>query len=210
MNKRLKYEQIISEHLDNMPIPDMQDIIWLKIEKKLIQNEVNETPSNTYTQNEIPRKRYKRIFIDLLIQTTAIGLLVLFIAQFKTNKPRKFYPIEINKQLPNNESIILNKEKKETPQKRYSTPSSPNLSKETHELIVPEVKPQMDSPIIERKELLKPIIEMPLQQRMLKPELNKKDTLPRKARGVSGISDSDYYFKKNAQDTLHYHQILNN
>lgn len=202
MNKRFKYEQIISEHLDNISIPDMQDLIWQKIEKGLIHTEENQTPNNTVTQIELPRKRYKRIFIDLLIQTTAIGLSVLFIAQFKTNKPRKGYPIEINKQLPNKESIIINKEKKETPQKRYFTPSSPNLSKDTHELIVPEVKPQMDSLIIERKELLKPIIEMPLQQRILKPELNKKDTLPRKARGVSGISDSDYFFKLPKKDTL--------
>lgn len=200
MNKRFKYEQIISEHLDNISIPNMQDIIWHKIEKGLIHAEVNQTSNNTITQKELTRISYKRIFLDILIQTTAFGLLSLFIVQFNTNRSQKSPPIENFQQFQENE--FPKKMNRKNFIRRKKNKMISNLSVDSLDFLSPKINPNIDSIIVEKKALFNPILEIPKFQKLLEPEFNKKDSSMRKARGVIGISDSDYFFKQAHRDTL--------
>lgn len=204
MNKRFTYEQIISNHLDNIPIQDMQDIIWQKIEKELIHQEVNTSSNTTTNKTFFPRKKYKSVILELLTLGTALGLLILLIAQFKNTKSRQLPSPIIHKHQPSIDIPQKGEQKKDIHRKQDGSPAPSNPKVDTSGFNLPDIKPKEDSInlYIQKNELPNPSIEAPAVQKPLIIQPPKKDSLPRKSRGVSGISDSDYYFKLIQRDTL--------
>ncbi len=204
MNKRFTYEQIISNHLDNIPIQDMQDIIWQKIEKELIHQEVNTSSNTTTNKTFFPRKKYKRAILELLTLGTAFGLLILLIAQFKNTKSRQLPSPNIHKHLPSIDIPQKGGQKKDIRRKQEVSSAPSSLKVDSSGFSIPETRPKEDSVTlyIEKNQVPKNATEAPVLQKSLIPESHKKDSLQRKPRGVSGISDSDYYFKLIQRDTL--------
>jgi len=186
MNQRHLYEQTIAGKLEALPLPDMADAIWSRIEGQLdIDMPTDDGPDG----DNDPHSPAPRIIIGSI----AFVFLVAFISFFffsKNNNQHQRFNDAINPPAQNQEQFLKPADPpKETNAKREEKSArniSPQQNLSVDSAVIEPTPGFVDSPTVINNA---PQIAVPAPL-IVKPP----DSLPpgKKRKGVSGISDSDY------------------
>ncbi|HET9056706.1 MAG TPA: hypothetical protein VFN30_07655 [Chitinophagaceae bacterium] len=201
MNNFLPYEEQIAQKLAQMPLPDMRDVIWARIETMLdAGREVNDTENNPEQntskaiKKDLSSQSWKLSTVKAII-IIAVIITIVIIKRQRSSKPlpkpassETHTPVKNEKNISdtafNNHTVkpvrIILYPNAEDKKKKNDTATTTVISQDSAS--VPVV---IDSPV------LKPV-SIPVIQ---------KDTVRKKQRGVQGISDSDYRFKTEKKDS---------
>lgn len=188
MNEKMAYEQIIAGKLGAIPLPDMADAIWARIEKELDLDMPEDPTPNGGSTPRFPTG-------GTMIGGLSALFVVVFIAFFLTQK--KSTPSNIINSQPAATTAQPQKEIETFPQKGSggkeplidrslpsTGPASLPLALDSNTLTLQPVQTPVDSAVINQ-----PIAITPL------PAPVKTDTVQtttKKGRGVSGITADDY------------------
>ncbi len=190
MNKRPTYEQLISEKLENITIPDMADAIWARIESQLdIDMPTNDGSNPPTPENPSGGSLFTGGIVGIvLLAIVTIFLLTKNHKKENTAQPTLSLPSIETKTTQNNKppDKIIEKQKEEQalPNPTINTNLDPVIQKRDS-INAKEPILTMASDSINTNEL--PVTVLP------PPSIQKADTLPkRKPRGVQGINADDY------------------
>jgi hypothetical protein len=199
MNQLLSYEKQIADKMQLADVPDMQDAVWSRIEA-MLDADINAQQTET-TKQEVKTKdtlfSKKRITIAVIILAL---LLAIAINKQKRNSALKkensghTLPQRTDTVFRNEQELPLQKEsiiKKSSSNQMNPLEGSGKLAHDSM-VIVPTEKGQNTSvQKIDSSNMFKPV----------EPLLPKKDTVMKKPRGVTGISDTDYKFVMPKKDS---------
>jgi len=184
MNEQPLYEQQIASKLEQLPVPDMADAIWMRIKDQLDAD----MPTGGHTPPPPPRPRSagrgKGIF----------GIIVASIVLIYLITPKKQSHIPAPDRVPADSTSFFTPSTIQQPgsqpavKRKESIRSTPE---QQHDTVSP-VQPPMLPPVQQDSILLTPPVLSPPVIPPMVPV--KTDTVPakKKPRGVKGISDSDY------------------
>ena len=190
MDQRLKYEETISSKLQALPLPDMADAIWSRIETQLdIDMPTDDGPSgNNGPQSPSPR---------IIIGGSAFIIIVAFISIFFLSKNKN--QNQQQQQIPDSNSPAVSTEQIVKPpgEKTTNTETILNQAKQQDDALPVVFNNLSDSSVVNpitasidsNKVLPNILVQNPL------PDLPKTiDSVQqgKKKRGVSGITDNDY------------------
>lgn len=207
MNQLTTYEQLIADKLQQLPVPDMADAIWASIEQRL-DVEMPEDPSGPSSggNHSLPGFQFPG---RIMLYCFLAALISVF---FYLNRPGKNSE-ELS--LSSSDSIapstvVVDDQKKPTPSERQQE----TIFKERADLPVDMFKedklvekewPVSENPIkeiktteIPAKQETSPIIETILAKKVIA----QQDTIPKKTRGIKGITSNDYRIAPVRKDSL--------
>lgn len=188
MDQRLRYEQTISSKLDALPLPDMADAIWSRIETQLdIDMPSDDGPSGSNgPQSPLPR---------IIVGGSAFVIIIAFISIFLLPKNKN----QNQQQLPNAISPGLSIEQTIKPpgEQRKNIESPLNQVKQQDNTLPVVMNNLSDSSLVmpsiippdSNKVTNNALVQNPLP---LPPKIIDSVQQGKKKRGVSGISDNDY------------------
>ncbi len=186
MSNRQQYEQTIAGKLDALPLPDMADAIWARIEAKLDA----ELPPENGPGRQTPNFPAGGFFIGGLSIILLTVLYLLFKPAPNQQQPQITIPV-------NNTTTVQPAQ----PQKQNSPPGNNTIvtapagnnaaGVATLPAVLKDSTFTSNLPPALLPDTTTQILKQPLVAVKTPP---KKDTLPpaKKGRGVSGISDDDY------------------
>jgi len=194
MGQKLKYEEIITGKLDALPLPDMADAIWSRIEQQLdLELPTGDMPPDPPSS---PTGGWNLMG----------GLSLLFIAGFITI----FLLTRKNESLPVNRNDVPVKEQNSAtgnpklPDKTTMVPVEP--LKKAPRAVTPVVTlPMADSSVVtsnNRPSDSVVVTALPSMRDNTVPAVKQPGVPQKKQKGVTGISDSDYRIvpKKDSSD----------
>lgn len=181
MNNQMTYEITIKKKLENIPVPDLSEMIWARIENELDADTGDGTDNNPPSPSSPAG--------GIMLGGTALLFIIALMIYFLNNKPNYIpqidkvqttLPVQNNQpNLPpanvNVQSIITSTNKK---QENVAGTQKPLEIPVTSQTTINDSMPVTD--IVRGNE-----IPLPLPKTM--------DTIPpKKTRGVSGITNDDY------------------
>lgn len=190
MNLKTAYEEIITGKLDALPVPDMADAIWKRIEAQLDldmpTDEGPGTPPAPKPRGWVPGKGFI-VFVAAVITS--------FLIYFNQQKSKK-NPLPVSIQDSGNirplpASPVIQEPDRSTEVKNNSSPirSSDNTTKEAGPIPAPLPAAIDSSRIIDSAGS----VQLPKLNNSVIPTQVQKDSIPvKKGRGVQGISEGDY------------------
>jgi hypothetical protein len=201
MNQLLPYEQQIAEQMQRAPVPDMQDAVWARIEAILDaeMDAAENQPDETIIKHQIKKYSVPKVSVLVIILAVVIAMLInRKQSSNRVQKPKKETTVPVKQQTSTKEGKSLPDEPALLPVAEQKVIKANKNSLETGNddsvFIMPPV--QQVKPESKRNDsVLK--INPPL---IIKPQ---KDSIKKKPRGVSGISDSDYRFVMPEKDSIH-------
>jgi hypothetical protein len=200
MNSLLPYEEQIAGKLVQVPLPEMEDTIWSRIEGMLDAD--SELEENVSEEKNINTKPHSSFLSGRVIVAAAIFIIVLIVVIITIKKPKK--EIQNTKpSLPPPATVEIKKQKtiETTLQKLPEQADKKNKTIKPDNKIqtvdsIHTIPPAIGSINTKKPEpdflFPKPVISLPV----------KKDSITKKPKGVLGISDSDYRFKLNKNDSI--------
>lgn len=201
MNILLPYEEQIAGKLVQVPLPEMEDAIWSRIEGMLdADSELDESNSKQNTNTESKTNSSflsERVKVVLFIVVAAFILCIIIIRKQRSEKPDAKPSIPIPAHSEKGERTLVDTILNNNPQK-FNKKSPLSIPDDKNQLLdsVHQTVPVFDSSSRNQSPpdstALKPIFLSPV----------KKDSLTKKPKGVSGISDSDYRFRLEKKDSL--------
>ena len=197
MNTTTPYEKLIAAKLDHVPVPDMADSIWARIEMQLHvdantpDNTSDNTPDNTSTPKKATKFSGKGWYGFAGATTVAIAVSLWWFTSHKDHTPEKTIPvqpvptIEIPVTVPDSISdkpvekkpIVPVHRKKDSVSIIDILPPVPAFDSTTRQ-VLPPAKP--DSQAVERYRAHIPIVD------------SVGTRPPKKGKGVKGITEDDY------------------
>ncbi|RXK86895.1 hypothetical protein [Filimonas effusa] len=190
MNEQPLYERQIASKLEQLPVPDMADAIWLRIKDQLDADMPSDGSAQTPPLPPPTRPRNtKGGKLGLLGFIVATIVLIYFIKPQKQDKVLPSTPVQTQ-----TDSTPL------TPVQPVDPPGQPRRSNPVASpLVMPKRPVDTTSPVLQQQstqpDTTAPTPPLP-QPTQLLPPVNpvRKDTVPakKKPRGVQGINDSDY------------------
>lgn len=196
MHPKERYEEIITGKLAALPLPDMADAIWLRIERQLDIDmptdeggDVPEPPSPWNGGGGL-------VFGAGLL--TVIGAMLIAFFYFKPNKQQAINDITVNNQNPILQSSTPEEIVIATPAKQNATPqkaNKPTAANEPWESFPDEPVAKTDD-IVAAPDSAKTTADNSMAmvtstQTLLQPEI-KQDTIQKKKRGLQNVDDKDY------------------
>jgi hypothetical protein len=208
MNHLTTYEQLIADKLQQLPVPDMADAIWARIEQQLDVEMPEDKPGDPAKgNNSLPGYRFPGNIILYVFFAALISVI------FYLNKPVQYKETSAS---PASNTISVPETTDNTLQKQ----SMPAMQAETiytdkadlpvdyikEEKNVAENEPPsitnkaLDTKEVEsvNKEEKPPLIEV--AQKKAGPLV--QDSVPKKTRGVKGITSNDYRIAPVRKDSL--------
>ena len=182
MNKQMTYEITIKKKLENIPVPDLSEMIWARIESEL-DNDPGDIPDKDPTSPSSPAG-------GIMLGGTALIFIIALFFYFlndKTNdipkveKVQTTLPVQnVQSKLPEANSNAQSEIKQEN--KKQENIAGTHLQEENS---VPL------SPTIVNDSIPEPGVVSKNENLLILPKT--MDTLaPKKTRGVTGISNDDY------------------
>lgn len=207
MNQLTTYEQLIADKLQQLPVPDMADAIWASIEQRL-DVEMPEDPSGPSSSGNHSLPGFQ--FPGRIILYCFLAALISVV--FYLNRPgraREELSLSSSDSIAPS-TIVIDDQKEPTPPERQKE----TIFKERADLpvdmfkedkLTEKEKPVSENPITETK-----TTEMPAKQELAaisEPVLSKKvttslDSIPKKTRGVKGLTTNDYRIAPVRKDSL--------
>lgn len=208
MNQLTTYEQLIADKLQQLPVPDMTDAIWASIEQRL-DVEMPEDPSGPSSggKHSLPGFQFPgRIMLYCF-------LAALISVVFYLNRPVRAASEDLSLSSPDSiapSTMVVDEQKEPTPPERQPEP----IFKERADLPVDMFT---ENKVAEKEWLAseKPITEITAKDIPAKQEsspigetilplkvITSQDSIPKKSRGVKGISSNDYRIVPVKKDSL--------
>lgn len=208
MNKKTTYEILIAEKVTQLPVPDMADAIWAKIELEL-----DATPGTDGGDHQMPTEvlpaNVMTAATKLWLIIIAVAVITALIILFTKNKSD--HPVDEN----NIPAVIQEPEKKQEPDSVATiinnnpgagavAPFQP-VQQKTGNVLPPVLSPVFNDSIF-NEPLKNNRSDSAVSVNKL-PVIIKRDssaTIPpfKKPRGVKGIEDSDYKISSSKKDSL--------
>lgn len=208
MNNLTTYEQLIADKLQQLPVPDMADAIWARIEQRLnvempLEDGGNNTGSSSLPGFQFPGKGIVFLFLAALVSVL-----------FYLNRPTKQIQ---NNHTPSNTNTIripvqdIYKTLKEKPrvqpaESMYTDKADLPIAyskEDSFDTQTPPESTESISIINDKASLPKPspviTIGPPIIPKNLTP---KQDSVTKKGRGVKGIGTDDYRIVPVKKDSL--------
>jgi hypothetical protein len=196
MNQKLTYEQTITGKLETLHVPDMEAAIWKRIEFQLDIDMPSEGGVDTTQPPRFPKPG------PLMLGAASIIILTtLFVYSIRKNKdhttPVKIFP-------PTATPIILPKKEDRDPlplEKKIQ--ASPSLIPGTTSSTIP-----VDSSANAQPTVLPPDSNALIKDRgdviIIPPAATRNDSehIPKKKKGVRGLTDEDYWIEPKKKDSL--------
>lgn len=207
MNQLTTYEQLIADKLQQLPVPDMADAIWARIEQRL-DVEMPEDPSGPSSSGNHSLPGFQ--FPGHIILYCFLAALVSVI--FYLNRPGQAsadLPISSSDNI-NASSVVNDDQKAPAPPERQRE----TIYKERADIPVDMFKesevaekawPVSENPITETKATEMPVKQelSPIKEIQVLPKVVPlQDSIPKKSRGVKGISSNDYRITPVKKDSL--------
>lgn len=199
MNEKQPYEILITEKLQAIPVPDMVDMIWARIEEKLDTDMPTDDGDNPAPAGPPPVTKF---IIGAGITAVVVALLTLFLNPEKksaitpthpTNtlpptisEPSKPAPSQSPPLNPRNQSILP-----------APTDSNRLTAADFIDSIVSSPAVQLPTAVADSTSRNVPAIVLPPVQS----QPQQKDSI-KKPRGVQGISDDDYRIEPKRKDSI--------
>lgn len=185
MNTPTTYERIVSEKLQTLPVPDMADAIWARIEQQLDLDMPTENTDGNPPTPASPSGGWRLLLLSAtIVMIAAIAYLII------AKKPESPIPLreETSQQVnPFADSTI------DLPASRLTAPSAKKgASPQKQEPDQPVASPSLDSG---QRFVFSPNRQDTVPKVNVPPLLNRPEAdTPKikRPRGVSGISDTDY------------------
>jgi hypothetical protein len=181
MDQRHKYEQTITSKLDTLPLPDMADAIWSRIEQQLD----TDMPADDGSQGPAPSSPSPKIFIGGSVFIILVAFIGFFLTRKSAPEQQTVSPIVP----PSNTEIEVSKPPGEITSPSFK-PGQPNRStnpvfNNTGDSVA--AIPRVD--LIDSVQKQDALVQLPAPV-----TIPQKDSVVqgKKKRGVSGINDSDY------------------
>ncbi|HLP37041.1 hypothetical protein [Lacibacter sp.] len=201
MNNLLPYEEQIAGKLAELPLPNLQDAIWSRIENMLDADDALE--GNEIEEEEVinevagnVRKINKKTIALLIIIAVIISLILVKKQKNKQLQPRQSEIINIVPQQPVNikqkESVLVKPVLPDIQKSRLVLVDTIQQANNSFDTSVREITPVVNPPVADSRVKMV-TLEIPS---------SKKDTVIKKPKGVPGISDSDYKLKAIAKDSI--------
>lgn len=207
MNQLTTYEQLIADKLQQLPVPDMADAIWARIEQRL-DVEMPEDPSGPFSSGNHSLPGFQ--FPGHIILYCFLAALVSVI--FYLNRPGQAsadLPISSSDNI-NPSSVVNDDQKAPAPPERqqetiYKERANIPVDMFKEREVVEKEWPVSENPITEIKTTEIPAKQetSPISETILaKKVITQQDTIPKKKRGVIGITSSDYRIAPVRKDSL--------
>lgn len=199
MNQLLPYEKQLAAQMQLAPVPDMQDAVWAKIEAMLDAEIIilEDKHEEIHTKNN--KKNYTKHTLSIAIIILAVIIAVIINRKQRNSKLQKpklevTVPVNQKNSTENNKSLpyepVLPPPLKQKSRKDKTSGFLTNVDDSA--FIIPPL-PQ-NNPVQKSHDSI--IIANPSPA-----AFPQKDSLKKKPRGVSGISDSDYRFVMPKKDS---------
>lgn len=207
MNNRTTYEQLIADKLQQLPIPDMADAIWARIEQQLnVEMPIDDqgptnTPGSSSPGFRFPGNTMLYIFIAALATIYFLG------KSFATKQNKAQTNTEILFDQTDNTTVDTKEKPTDTQTVKFrddkgdiALPEMVNVSQQE------PVQSETETATIETNRI-NPVTEKPapqIQPQSLNPALSTNtDTVPpKKRRGVQGLNPNDYRIAPVKKDSL--------
>ncbi|MBW0177796.1 hypothetical protein [Sediminibacterium sp.] len=207
MNHLTTYEQLVAEKLQQLPVPDMADAIWARIEEQLDVDMPEDKPGNTHTGgSSLPGFQFPGNIIFYIFLATLVSVI------FYLNRPKQL--TETSK-TPSANTIIIPATDDHS-EKKYSSPGKQAEAIYTDKADLP-VDPVKEDMLTEKEQsfITNQAVEVKENEMVKKEEapplietIQKKTTTPiqdsiqKKSRGVKGITSNDYRIAPVRKDSL--------
>jgi len=207
MNHLTTYEQLVAEKLQQLPVPDMADAIWARIEQQLDVDMPEDKSGNTHTGgSSLPGFQFPDNIVFYIFLAALVGVI------FYLNRSKQL--TETSKASSVNAIIIPATD--DHSQKKYSAPvkQAETIYTDKADLPVDPVKEDMltekEQPFItnqavevKENEIVKkqeaPRLIETIQKKTTAPI---QDSIQKKSRGVKGITSNDYRIAPVRKDSL--------
>jgi len=208
MNHLTTYEQLVADKLQQLPVPDMADAIWARIEQQLdVEMPVDKPGDPRNGNSSLPGFRFPGNII-LYAFLAALISVVFYLSQPGQNKEVSAVPSSNEIPVPGTDNNIP--EKKSTPVMQaetiYTDKADLSIGDKKEEKPIQENELPLitntindtKEPEIVKKEELPPFLEV-IQKKTV-PRI--QDSIPKKTRGVKGITANDYRIAPVRKDSL--------
>jgi hypothetical protein len=202
MNQKTTYEQLITEKLEGMPVPDMADAIWARIEHQL-DIDMPTDDSGTDPEPKSPSGSGWIGGAGLFVFVAALVTIFLINKnKNKSNASNPYVPV-----IQRTDSMQRNPV--------FQTASDSNIISEKRPQVVTQDVPIKSAPAVGEHMInkdtsvafpqgLTPHFNSDTQQQVVTnvpPPVRQDSTKPKKSRGVQGITDNDYRIVPVAKDS---------
>jgi hypothetical protein len=192
MNQKASYEITITEKLRQLQAPDMRDAIWGRIQEQLD----NDMPDDD--NPDTPDTPDKGGWRSMAWKVGPFAVIVAIITIFFINKSnRSTQSNKTQKQPVNTETVTpVNTTSGSPPSSGNKTNGRSSIENKTANTPVQGSDSLFDQPLINAPlpdTSNKPILTNPAVQQSSQSPPVKQETIPKRSRGVKGISDKDYH-----------------
>lgn len=207
MNHLTTYEQLVADKLQQLPVPDMADAIWVRIEQQLdVEMPVDKSGDPSNGNSSLPGFRFPGNIILYVFLAALISVV------FYLNRPGQYKETLVQ---PTSNTISVPASEGDLPQKL----SQPGKQAETNytdkadllveikeEKAATETEPSVitnrtrDTKDFESFKKDEPPTMLEMVQKKAGPLV--QDSVPKKTRGVKGITPNDYRIAPVRKDSL--------
>ncbi|GAB2812374.1 hypothetical protein [Ferruginibacter profundus] len=204
MNTPTPYENLIAAKLEQLPVPDMADSIWARIETQLdaglsLDNDDNKPSGNPTTVKPGMGKGFYFSILSAII----IALVIIYKENKKIKNKNNTLPV-----IPKTETVVPVTDSSgplQYPVEKNSNtlPGSSKAKDSVADPLHPGNKIIFDSLTQQAIPLAQPDSSLPMLKNKIAPPALDSVTLPpiNKPRGVKGITDDDYKIRTGKKDS---------
>ena len=208
MNHLTTYEQLIADKLQQLPVPDMADAIWARIEQQLdVEMPVDKPGDPGNGNSSLPGFRFPGNIVLYIFLATLVSVI------FYLNRPGQHKETFIT---PSSNTITIPATDDHI-QKKYASPEkqAETIYTDRADLPVDQIREnavtEKEQPFIPtqtvetkeneavKKQEIPPLIETVQKKTTTAPI---QDSVPKKTRGVKGITSNDYRIAPVRKDSL--------
>lgn len=207
MNHFTTYEQLVADKLQQLPVPDMADAIWARIEQQLdVEMPVDKSGDLSNGNNSLPGFRFPGNII-LYVFLAALISVVFYLNRSGQYKETLVQPTSNTISVPASEGDLPQKLSRPGKQAETNYTDKTDLPVEVkEEKAAIENEPSEianKTPDIKELEPLKKEEPPPLIEMVQKKAGHLvQDSVPKKTRGVKGITPNDYRIAPVRKDSL--------
>lgn len=207
MNHLTTYEQLVADKLQQLPVPDMADAIWARIERQLdVEMPVDKSGDHNNGNSSLPGFQFPGNIVFYIFLAALVSIIFYFNrpGQYKetsiqpssktTTVPAADDPAQKKYILPEKRSEIDYTDKADIP---VAPVKEDVVTEKEQPLILNQAVEAKENEVVKKQEL-PPLIEA-VQKKTTAPV---QDSVPKKTRGVKGITSNDYRIAPVRKDSL--------
>lgn len=207
MNQLTTYEQLVAEKLQQLPVPDMADAIWARIEQQLDVEMPVDQPGDSHDGNSsLPGFRFPGSIIFYIFFAALVSV-IFYLNRPDQHKETPTIPLSNPITVPTAEDQLPKTNPSPTRQAEtiYTDKADLPLDHIIENTATEKEQPVITNQVVEAKEnetVKKQEIPPLIETVQKKTTASIQDSVPRKIRGVKGITSNDYRIAPVRKDSL--------